>query len=276
MVASAGIIYALTIVLYSLSVLGYFIDFLQNNRKVNRIAFWLLSIVWMLQTLFFVIRALQYDRLPIITPFEGLFFYAWLLVSLSLIINWFFRVDFLVFFTNVVGFVMMAFSLFTPGGDVPSDLNELLISELLIVHVTLIMVGYAAFTIAFVFAALYVFQHHLLKQKRWGKRLLRLDNLPKMERFIFWMTTFGVPFMLLGFILGFVWASIQLSQLPWLDAKVIGSAVVLAVYSAYLYLWAVRHRRGYNMALFNIAGFMFVLINYFLSSELTDFHFWYF
>ncbi|RSL32611.1 cytochrome C assembly protein [Salibacterium salarium] len=276
MVASAGIIYVVTIVFYSLSVLGYFIDFLQNNRKVNRIAFWLLSIVWVLQTAFFTIRALQYDRMPVITPFEGLFFYAWLLVTLSLIINWFFRVDFLVFFTNVVGFVMMSFSLFTPVGDVPDGLNDLLISELLIVHVTLIMLSYAAFTIAFVFAALYMLQHHLLKRKQWGKRLLRLENLPKMERLSFVMTTFGVPFMVLGFILGFVWASIQLQELPWLDAKVIGSALVLIVYSVYLYLWAVKHRRGYNMALLNLAGFMLVLINYFLSGELTDFHFWYF
>ncbi len=107
-------IYPVTIVLYSFSVLGYFIDFLQHNRKVNRMAFWLLSIVWVLQTVFFIIRALELERLPLLTPFEGLFFYAWLVVTLSLAINWFFRVDFLVFFTNVIGFSMMAFSLFHP------------------------------------------------------------------------------------------------------------------------------------------------------------------
>src|SRR5690625_3209879 len=107
MVAASGILYVVTIVLYSLSVFGYFIDFLTNNRKANKIAFWLLSIVWVLQTFFFITRALQYTRLPVITPFEGLFFYAWLLVSLSLLINRFFRIDFFVFFTNVVGFIMM-------------------------------------------------------------------------------------------------------------------------------------------------------------------------
>ncbi|WP_158736676.1 inner membrane protein YpjD [Alteribacillus sp. YIM 98480] len=276
MVAAAGVIYVVTIVLYSLSVLGYFIDFMQNNRKVNRIAFWLLSIVWVLQTIFFFIRALEYDRLPVITPFEGLFFYAWLLITLSLVINRFFRMDFLVFFTNIVGFVMMAFSLFTPDGDVPAELNDLLISELLVVHITLILLSYAAFTMAFAFAAMYTLQHQLLKRKQWGKKLLRLENLPKMERLSFFMTLFGVPCMLLGLILGLVWASIQLQELPWLDAKVLGSAAVLIVYSIYLYLWAVRQRRGYNMTLLNLAGFLLVLINYFLSGELTDFHFWYF
>ncbi|SFE69805.1 cytochrome C assembly family protein [Alteribacillus iranensis] len=276
MVAAAGIIYVVTIVLYSVSVFGYFIDFLQNNRKVNRFAFWLLSIVWVLQTVFFILRALQFDRLPVITPFEGLFFYAWLLVTLSLVINRFFRVDFFVFFTNVLGFIMLSFSLFTPSGDVPEALNELLISELLVVHIALILLSYAAFTLAFVFSALYFFQHQLLKRKQWGKRLLRLENLPKMERFTFMMTTLGVPCLLLGLILGFVWASIQLPFFPIFDAKVLGSMAVLLLYGVYLYFWVVKQQRGYNMTLLNIAGFLLVLINYFLSAELTNFHFWYF
>lgn len=275
MVAVAGTIYVVTIVLYSLSVFGYFIDFLQANRKVNRLAFWLLSIVWILQSIFFVLRAFQVDRLPVITSFEGFFFYAWLIVTLSLVINRFFRVDFFVFFTNILGFAMMALSLFTPNRDVPESLNELLISELLIVHISLILLSYAAFTMAFVFAFLYLFQHHLLKRKQWGKRLLRLENLPKMEKLTFVMTTFGVPCLLLGVILGFVWASIKLPALPFLDAKVLASLAILVLYSVYLYLWVVKQQRGYNMVLLNIAGFLVLLINYFLSGELTSFHFWY-
>ncbi|WP_240374689.1 cytochrome C assembly family protein [Bacillus piscicola] len=276
MVAVSAVLYVVTIVLYSVSVFGYFIDFLHDNRKVNKFAFWLLSIVWLLQTVFFILRALEFDRLPVITTFEGLFFYAWLLVTLSLVINRFFRIDFLVFFTNVLGFALMAFSLFTPNGDVPPDLNELLISELLIVHISLILLAYATFTVAFVFSVMYFLQHQLLKRKQWNKRLLRLENLAKAERMAFVMTTLGVPCLLLGLILGFVWSSIQLAYLPILDAKVIGSIAVLITYGIYLYVWAVKQQRGYNMILFNMGCFLLVLINYFLSGELTDFHFWYF
>lgn len=275
MVAAANIIYVVTIVLYSLSLLGYFFDFLQTNRKANRAAFWLLTVVWLLQTSFFIIRAVQYDRLPVITPFEGLFFYAWLLVTFSLIINRLFRVDFLVFFANVIGFAMLAFSLFAPDGDIPNELNELLISELLIIHVALIIISYAAFTLGFAFSSLYLLQHKLLKRKQWGNRLLRLENLPKMETLTFYSTVAGVPLLMIGIILGFIWASIQFQTLPWTDAKVIASTVLLLVYSWYLYLWAVKDRRGYNMAVLNIVGFLLLLTNYFLSSELTEFHMWY-
>ncbi|WP_018921632.1 cytochrome c biogenesis protein CcsA [Salsuginibacillus kocurii] len=275
MIVAANAIYLTTIILYSLSVFGYFIDFLQNNRKVNRLAFWLLSIVWLLQTAFFVLRAIEFNRLPVITPFEGLFFYAWLLVTLSLVVNYFFRVDFLVFFTNVVGFAMLAFSLFAPSGDVPSELTNLLVSELLVIHISMILIGYAGFTVAFAFSLMYVLQSQMLKQKEWGKRLVRFGHLPKLDRFAFVSTMVAYPSFLLGLILGFIWAWVQLETLPFLDAKVIGSFAVLLIYGGYLYQRGVNARQGYGMALFNIAAFLIVLINYFLSDELTEFHFWY-
>lgn len=271
----ANWIYLLTIIFYLLSVLGYFIDFIQNNRRVNRIAFWLLSIVWILQTLFFVMRAFELNRLPIITPFEGLFFYAWLLVSLSLVINWYFRVDFLVFFTNIVGFIMMSLSVFTPSGDVPPALSELLISELLIIHVSLVLLSYGAFTLSFAITIMYVMQHQMLKRKRWGKRLLRFTNLSALDRLAFIITMVAFPIFLLGIILGFIWASIQLGHLPWTDTKVLSSLLVLTIYGIYLYLRVVKLFRGYALALINIAAFLLLLINYFLSSNFSEFHLWY-
>ncbi len=267
--------YLVIIILYCLSVLGYFIDFIQHNRKVNRIAFWLLSIVWIFQTCFFVLRMLEFNRLPVLTSFEGMFFYAWVLVSLSLFINWFFPVDFLVFFTNVVGFVLMALSVFTPTGDVPPELSQLLISELLIIHVFMVIFGYAAFTLAFVFSVMYSLQHNMLKRKNWGKRLLRYGSLSKLDKMAFWTTLISFPVFLLGIILGLIWASIKLGELPWLDAKVISSLTVLAVYGAYLYQRVVKEARGYSMAMLNIVGFLLVLINYFLSSSFSKFHLWY-
>ncbi|OLO40665.1 cytochrome C assembly protein [Alkalihalophilus pseudofirmus] len=268
-------VYLLTVILYSLSVLGYFIDFIQNNRKVNQMAFWLLSIVWVLQTSFFITRMLEVNRLPVLTTFEGLFFYAWLLVTFSLIINLRFRGDFLVLFTNVVGFILMSVSVFTPTGDVPEELSQLLISELLIIHVTLILLSYAAFTLSFVFAFMYTIQHQMLKRKLWGKRLIRFGNLAKLDKLSYMSALFAFPLLLLGIILGFIWASIQLGELPFLDAKVISSLIVLAMYGYYLYQRTVKNAKGYLMALTNIATFLLVLINYFLSSSFSNFHLWY-
>ncbi|MDT8859498.1 cytochrome c biogenesis protein [Alkalihalobacillus sp. MEB130] len=268
-------IYPITIVLYSMSLIGYFVDFLQHNRKVNIMAFWLLSIVWVLQTVFFVIRAMELERLPLLTPFEGLFFYAWLVVTLSLAINWFFRVDFLVLFTNVIGFSMMAFSLFTPDGDVPESLSALLASELLIIHISFIILSYAAFTFSFACQIMYVIQHQMLKRKVWGKRLLRFGALSKLDSFSFVAIMIAWPFLLIGLILGFIWAHTQLTYVPFFDSKVISSLIVLFIYAVYIYQRVVKLQRGYNMALLGIAGFLVLLINYFLSGQYSSFHMWY-
>ncbi|KHF40967.1 cytochrome C assembly family protein [Halalkalibacter okhensis] len=268
-------IYPITIVLYSISLIGYFVDFLQHNRKVNIMAFWLLSIVWVLQTVFFVIRAIELDRVPLLTPFEGLFFYAWLVVTLSLAINWSFRVDFLVLFTNVIGFSMMAFSLFTPDGDVPESLSALLASELLIIHISFIILSYAAFTFSFACQIMYVIQHQMLKRKVWGKRLLRFGALSKLDSFSFIAVMIAWPFLLIGLILGFIWAHSQLTYVPFFDSKVISSLFVLGIYAVFIYQRVVKLSRGYNMSLLGIAGFLVLLINYFLSGQYSSFHMWY-
>ena len=103
-----------TVLLYAISMLLYFIDFLNNNQKANKVAFWLLSIVWVLQTIFLFLYVMKTGRFPVLTIFEGLYFYAWVLISLSLIINRLLRVDFTVFFTNVLGFMVMAIHTFAP------------------------------------------------------------------------------------------------------------------------------------------------------------------
>lgn len=58
-----------TVLLYAISMLLYFIDFLNNNQKANRVAFWLLSIVWVLQTIFFVSVCVENGKVPGIDDF---------------------------------------------------------------------------------------------------------------------------------------------------------------------------------------------------------------
>ncbi|MGJ9383031.1 cytochrome C assembly protein [Salipaludibacillus neizhouensis] len=269
-----NLLYVLTIVFYSLSVLGYFIDFIQNNQKVNRAAFWLLSSVWVLQLLFILMRMIKYDRFPIMTIFEGMFFYAFILVTIALIINRLYKMDFLVFVVNLVGFSILTISLFAPAGDISSRLSELFILELLIIHVVVLLLSYGMFTLSFAFSMLYFLQHQMLKRKLWGKRMSRTGNLSNLERRSFIFNLVGFPLMLIGLILGVIWAWVTVETIPWNDVKVLSSFIVLFVYGVYLFQYQVKKRRGYELALLNIAAFLVLLINYFLSSSFSEFHIW--
>lgn len=272
---NSSLLYDATIILYAISLFGYFIDFLQNNRKVNRIAFWLLSIVWVMQTTSLVIRMIQTDRLPILSVVEGLYFYAWVLVTFSLVINRIFRVDFFVFFTNVLGFILMAMYLFAPANHVSNVVAQKLISELLIIHITIAILSYGAFTLSFIVSVMYVLQYNMLKRKKWNNRLRRLGDLSKLEQMGYFFNVAGVPLLLISLILGVIWAFLKIDYFRLTDAKVLGSFFVLAVYSVFLYLRTGKGLHGKPLVTYNLAAFLTLLINFFLFGSLSDFHIWY-
>ncbi|MGE7182671.1 cytochrome C assembly family protein [Peribacillus sp. NPDC006672] len=263
-----------TVLLYAISMLLYFIDFLNNNQKANKVAFWLLSIVWVLQTIFLFLYVLKTGRFPVLTIFEGLYFYAWVLISLSLIINRLLRVDFTVFFTNVLGFMVMAIHTFAPVQMESQVLAQRLVSELLLIHITFAILSYGAFTLSFVFSLLYLIQYDLLKRKKWGKRLLRLGDLTKLEQMSYVLAVIGVPLLVVSLILGIQWAYIKVPGVSWLDMKIIGSFILLIAYSVFLYLKIRKQMYGRTLAFLNIGSFMIVLINFFLFGSLSTFHFW--
>ncbi|MEH7106653.1 cytochrome C assembly family protein [Bacillus sp. JJ1764] len=268
-------LHELTVVLYAFSVLLYFFDFIHHNRKANRIAFWLLAFVWILQTAFLIIFMSKTGRFPVLTIFEGLYFYAWVLVTLSIGINHFLRVDFIVFFTNILGFTVMAIHTFAPMQYHSYIMANRLVSELLLIHITMAILSYGAFSLSFGFSVLYLLQYDLLKRKKWGTRLIRLADLEQLERLSYIMAVIGIPMLLLSLILGLQWAFLKLPGMPWYDMKIIGSFLLLAAYSTLLYLRIVRNVSGKKLAIWNAASFLIVLINFFLFGRLSSFHLWY-
>lgn len=267
-------LHELTVILYALSILLYFIDFLNSNRKANVTAFWLLAFVWVLQSAFLCIFMVNTGRFPVLTLLEGLYFYAWVLVTLSIVINRFLKVDFIVFFTNVLGFIIIVIHTFAPSQYGTDVMAGKLVSELLLIHITMAILSYGAFSISAVFSLLYLIQYNLLKRKKWGPRLLRIADLSKLEKMSNLLNVIGVPMLLFALILGLQWAYIKLPGLVWYDSKIIGSFIVLAVYGIYLYLRVSKGFQGKTLAQWNLASFLIVLINFFLFGQLSSFHFW--
>jgi HemX protein len=266
--------YDVTIYLYAFSVLLYFSDFIQSNRKVNRTAFWLLAVVWVLQTVFFVAQMTEKNYFPVLTLFETLFLYAWIIVTLSLAVNWFFKIDLLIFFMNTIGFAVMAITLFANPEAAPA-LTKKLTSELLFIHISLAFLSYGAFSIAYVLSLMYLVQNKMLKEKRWNKIVLKLPSVGQLELYAYWLTMIGVPLLVLAMILGGLWAHLVVGKSIWLDPKVLVSFLVIAVYGTYLYRRIVCDWRGKRLAVMNVIAFTFVFLNYLVSGSISSFHQWF-
>ncbi len=122
---------------------------------------------------------------------------------------------------------MIAIHTFSPTERQSVAFSGQLVSELLVIHITMAILSYGAFSLSFVFSVLYMFQYHLLKKKKWGKWLLRIEDLSKLDYMAYVLNVIRVPMLLLSLILGVIWAYVSLETLYWFDAKVLGSFVVL-------------------------------------------------
>ncbi|WP_232695634.1 cytochrome C assembly family protein [Brevibacillus daliensis] len=265
-------VYDLTIFLYAASVLCYFNDFLHSNRRMKQIATVLLSTVWILQTAYFVYQMIMKEHIPIITYFEILFFYSWILVTISLLIYLFTRIEFLIFFTNVIGFGVFVLSMFFSEPTAPhtNGVN----SEFIFIHVSIAIISYALLAVSMIFSGMYLLSLKMLKQKRFTPLFQRLPSLEKMDAFSYRLHIFGVPLLLLSVILGSIWAQLIFGQQFLTDAKVWMSIWVLLLYMTLLFQRFRNQWMGKVVAWVNIFAFICLLLNFLLIDPYSQFHRW--
>jgi HemX protein len=263
------------VILYAISLVFYFVDYLDKDSKAHRIAFWILSIVWQLQTVFLILYIVETKRFPILTLFEGIYFYAWLLITLSIVLHLTYRVMVPVFFLNVIGFIFITIHTFAPVQIEQSPVGEVLISELLFIHVTFAILSYVAFSLSFVFSTLYHILYSLLKKKKWTKQFSKLPSLDQTEKGMTVSIVTGIPLLLISLILGLQWAYVSLNEFSLIDVKIFGSFILLFVYGYLFYRRKKGTLHGTSYAWGHVNAFLLVLVNFLLGSRLSEFHFWY-
>lgn len=267
-------IYDAIIYIYTLSLLFYFSDFVEPNRRAKQFGTGLLAFVWVLQTVFFISRMRDLRQPAVFSMFDSLFFFAWLIVTLSLVLNVVFRMDVLVFFVNIVGIAVLALNFFTDESVSPLLEQWHIEDELLFIHVSLAICSYAAFLVSAVLSGMYLFLNHMLKKKQWTQTIKRLPSLDKIDKSSYIFVLVGTPFLILSLTLGMVWLHITGHLQLMLDPKVLNSLLVIAVYGFYLTQRLSWKKSGTTLALWNLAAFAFVFANFVLSNFLSRFHQW--
>ncbi|MDB5052496.1 MAG: cytochrome assembly protein [Bacilli bacterium] len=264
-----GILY-----IYALSLLFYFSDFVGVNRRAKRMGTGLLIFVWVLQTAYLVFNLFEHRAVFIFTMFETLLLFSWLMVTLSLILNHFFRIEPLVFFANVVGFAVLALHFFSKPGISPALQQGQAFNELLFIHISFAIGSYAAFAFAAILSGMYLFLHKQLKVKHWSPAMKRMPSLEKIESYTFRAILCGFPLLLLSLVLGVIWIALRGQGNLLLDPKVVNSTFVLLVYLSYLLQRRFSHLSGSKLAWWNIGAFAFVIANFLVTNLLSEFHRW--
>ncbi|MCP1306769.1 cytochrome c biogenesis protein CcsA [Paenibacillus tyrfis] len=268
-------LYDVILYIYALSLLFYFSDFVGPNRSAKRMGTGLLSFVWVLQTAYLIYSLVTHGKLSAFSMFETLFILSWLLVTVSLIVNRFFRIELFVFLVNVFGFATFALNVFSRPGLAPTLAHWNINDELLFIHITLAVSGYAAFVVSAIFSGMYLFLHRKLKEKQWSQQMLRLPSLENTDRYAFVSVVIGAPLLLLTLSLGIVWIALEGDFMLFFDPKVLNSWFVLLAYIFYLFQRLVMKAAGNRLALWNLAAFVITLLNFLLANQYSNFHQWY-
>ncbi len=154
-----------------------------------------------------------------------------------------------------------------PTAALPRDPK--LTGALFAFHVTLAILGYAALTLAFVLAQLYLIQNRQLRRRHLGLLFSRLPALDVLSRMHRTSVSIGVAALTLASSLGLVWAKRHWGS-PW-DPKVLFTFLVIGVYVLTLVPgrtgWGGKKNALVSLTGFGLLLFSYTIVNLFLSAE---------
>jgi len=260
----------ITIACYGLSLLGY-VGFLATARRnIGRSA----TLLLLAGIVFHYLALSERSRLAHTVPYDDLYgslsLFAWLLSVTYLGLEVFHR-------DRSVGAFVLPFVLavFAIAHSSPVAIAAQLPARgpLLALHITLNVVGYAAFALSFVLSLIYLAQNRLLRSHRLGSIVWRFPALETLERMSRSSVVIGLISLSVGIALGFVWANRILGRYWNGDPKEIISFVILAAYGGYLWLGRTKAWRGARASALCVFNFVFVLFSYsIVNLYLSSFH----
>jgi HemX protein len=257
--------------IYALSLLFTFSDFIQRNQRAKWMGTGLLVSVWVMQTILMVNQFIHSGQILVFSIFDSLFLFSWLLITLSLILSLLARIEFVLFFVSLAGFIVAAIAFFSDESISPIAARWEVRDELLFIHISLAIGSYVAFFCSAMFSGMLLFLHTGLKKKRYSDTIRRMPSLDRIQQYATRAVVVGTPLLLLSLILGIIWIFLEERTLL-LDVKVVFSILIIMMYGMYIWKHIVAKTTWRRMANLNLVAFSLVLLNYITSNWLSNFH----
>ena len=216
-----------------------------------------------------IVEALRIHRLPMVDVRSALSSYAFLVTLAFFLAYLRYRITSLGILMLPLVFVLTLISALHADRSFDSSAFR---GGWLLVHIGSTILGYTGFFLTFVAAVMYLMQEKELKSKKPRASYFRLPSLEVCDELYYRSLLFGLPFLSLGILTGFVWAS-RTWKGPWeLDPKIVAS---LLTWFIYLVLFSTRISggwRGRRAAYVAIFGFAAMMVTFLGVSLLSGQH----
>ena len=267
MTALLGFLNVLLPMVYLLLCGAYYWVFSEGGAGSRRASRSLLFATILLHVLTMVLRSTALGRLPIASPPEFFSMMALSILLLYAVIEARLRVRSTGVVVGALAFVMQ----FTGSAFATAEAPDmyLLRDPGYALHAVLVLFAYAAMSLSFLYAVLYMVQSRQLRRHSFGLIFRRLPPLDVLERMSVGAAKLAVPLLFVSLSLGHLWmyslrdkvapeVAIMLS--PY-DPKIIASWIVFLVYAVGLLGHQFRGWRGRRMNVLAIAAYISVLLS---------------
>src|SRR5690348_6383591 len=207
-----------------------------------------------------IARAIDLHRLPVIDVQSALSFFAFLVTLTFFLAYLRYRINVLGIFMLPLVFVLTLFSALRPG---PTFQSTAFRSGWLMVHISCIFLGYVGFLLTFLALVMFLVQQIQLQSKNPRQTCYWLPSLEVCDQLYFRSLKFGLPFLTVGILTGFVWAARTLHGSWELDPKILAALITWLIY---LFLFSVRlsgtwpGRASAYVAILGFAAIMFTFV----------------
>ena len=233
-------------VLYSIGLLHAILTVLRRRARLFGVALATFSVGVVLHMVSIVEESVRMRSLPLHNFYESISLCAFLIALLFLFVYWRYHIETLSVFLFPLVFIMtLVGSLRSPVG---SWSTPALRDAWLLVHISLVLLGYASLLVMAAASVVYLIQERRLKSK--GPRVLS-DGLPPLgtlDELISWSMAIAFVLITLAVIAGSTWAFVE-SGTRWIrEPKIAISLLTWGFYLAMVFLRVSAGWRGRKAA----------------------------
>lgn len=257
--------------LYLGAAVAYGFIFFAAHPTAGRVATPALRGAAALHLAYLICLVLQHRQLPVATVSQALSIVAFAVAVVYLFVEWHGRERSTGFWMVSLVFLFQLLSSILVRPDAPD--REIFHDPLFSTHVSLALLGYAAFVVGAAYAFLFLQLYRDLKAGRFSTFYGKLPPLEVLERMMLGALWAGFLALTGAVITGALYAR-QLSGTDWLrDPMILVTLATWVLYAAALLLRRLRRWQGRQTAVASLAGlcaivFSLVAVNFFF----TDFH----
>ncbi len=259
--------YGAMLLCYAVSLGLLYVDFLKDNRFASRAGAAMLCVVWLLEAVFLVVMISFDHLLPFFSSAQETIFFSWLLISVSLVVNYLSRIAYFTFFMNLLGLLFVAFATGAHGQPLDVSFGQ---ANLLLLHISVAFLSYIAFALSFIFSILYLLADSALRSKRFQSGpFRRLPPLQRLDLYAYRSAMAGLPLLVISLVLATVWYALVSGYIMLLDPRLLFAVVLTVMYGIYLRAYSTGRLNGRKAAWWNLTCFFAVVLNYLVIGQFT-------